>query len=77
MAWQQILIQLAIVIASYAFTVSRTPKPSNATVEESQLPAVKSGQNVSVLFGKVWVKSPAIIYSGNKGAYPIKQKVGK
>lgn len=71
--------QIIWLLVSLALSYALTPKPKipNATAGNLDIPIPKLGQPIAVVFGEVWIDSPAISYYGNPISEPIKSKSGK
>lgn len=70
LVWQ-LLLAIAVDIAGYLLT----PKPSNNTsAEDIQAPTAESGKTMTVIFGTRSVKSPNVLWFGNKQIRTFKVK---
>lgn len=65
-----IVIAVVIFIVSTVLTILLTPKPKTtiptaATIDEFQLPQHDEGTPVNVIFGRVWIDDPMVLWYGN------------
>lgn len=74
--WVALAVSLIMSAISYALA-PKPPKPQNATVGELEIPSPPNNKPVPVVFGKVWIKNPGVIYYGNPRQEAIKSKGGK
>lgn len=74
--WYMIAVMIVSMIVSYA--LRPTPQqPNPQTIEDLNIPTVKEGTPVAVVFGDVWVDSPQIVWYGALSTQPIKSSGGK
>jgi hypothetical protein len=65
----------AIAVASLIYTYLNTPRPSVAVSpkpEDVKAPTVDEGAPISVVFGTVEIKNPAVVQFGEVNTYPVK-----
>lgn len=74
--WAAIAVSLVISAISYVLT-PKPPAPKNAVAGKLEVPHPPLGEAIPVVFGRVWVKSPGVIYYGNEKVVPIKSDGGK
>lgn len=71
----QIIIAIVMMIVSYALT----PKPKSRAPEAGELdvPKMKAGSPIPVIFGTVRIKSPTVVWYGDGGLTKIRSDSGK
>lgn len=65
-----IVVAVVIFIISTVLTILLTPKPkvtvpTAATIDEFQLPQHDEGTPINVIFGRVWLSDPMVLWYGN------------
>ena len=73
-------IQLAIFIISAVLSMALRPKikpPPAATMQDINLPTIKAGTPVPVVFGDVWIDQWFVLDYGDLRNSPIKEKSSK
>lgn len=76
----QILIQLAIMVASYLLSTLLAPKPKTpppAAFDDFDFPQFDETTPQLVVFGDVWVKDWQVLWYGNYRTTAIKSDGGK
>lgn len=72
------VIALAISVALQVASLLLRPKPKtnrDASVRELEAPTASAGKEVSVIFGRVIVKDPNVLWFGDKSQSTYKVKV--
>jgi hypothetical protein len=73
-------LELALFIVSAVLSIALRPKvkpPPAATMSDVNLPTIKSGTPVYVVFGDVWIDNWFVLWYGDMSTTPIKEKSGK
>ena len=66
-----------LIVSYLSYALTPKPKIPNATAGNLDIPVPKLGQPITVVFGDVWIDSPAISYYGNPVTKAIKSKSAK
>jgi hypothetical protein len=74
--WQQIAVFIVLSLISYALT-PKPEGPKNAVAGKLDIPHPPMGEEIPVIFGKVWVKEAGVIYYGNPQTKKIQSEGGK
>ena len=74
--WVALAVSLALQVVAYILT-PKPEGPKNATAGKFDVPHLPMGEEIPVVFGRVWVKDAGVIYYGNKDTKAIKTKGGK
>lgn len=75
--WVQLAVAVAMLIVSYAISLSMQPKPQKPIAGSLDIPKAKAGDPIPVVFGTVLIKDSNIIDYGDARVQPIKTKGGK
>lgn len=68
----QIIIAVVMAVASYLLTPK--PKgPASPKAQDIDAPTVDAGRSIPVVFGRVRVKSPNLLWMGGQGNVDIKK----
>jgi len=73
--WQQIIVAIVLYAISYALTPRPDP-PKDAVAGKLDVPHPPMGDEIPVVFGRVWVKEAGVIYYGNKKQKEIMSEGG-
>lgn len=76
MSWYYVGVFVASVVVSYLLA----PKPPNAkpqSLTDDSLPIAKDGQPIPVVFGRVKITGPNILWYGDLAYRAVKTKTGK
>jgi len=77
--WDDALIYLAIILTSYAISVSMAPKigdPKSAAFDDFSFPQADEGTPQAVVFGDCWSGDWCILALGNFETSPIRKDSG-
>ncbi len=74
--WVALAVSLALQVVAYILS-PKPEGPQNATAGRLDVPHPPMGEEIPVVFGKVWVKDAGVIYYGNKDLKAIKSGGGK
>lgn len=68
-----VLISIALNVVAYVITPKNKAKGTSA-VREIEGPTAEDGKPLAMIFGEEWIKSPNVIWTGDKAAraYEIK-----
>jgi hypothetical protein len=76
MVWN-FIVQLAIaLVVSYYMRPDPPPAPNPATLEEFDVPTAEEGRPIPVVFGRVHIRSPNVVWYGDLRTTPIKSGGG-
>ena len=73
-------VQLVILVIAIIAAVALQPKPPGrkpSSLEEIDIPTADEGRPIPVVYGTVVTKSPNVVWYGDLGYQPVKQKGGK
>ena len=82
MGWDDlayVVIMLVLSMVSYYINRRNQQKPvapKPAALEDFSVPTAEIGREIPVLFGTRWIKSPNVVWYGDLGIIPKKEKVG-
>lgn len=62
----QILVAIAMMVLSYVLTPKAKTPRSESTAEDMDDPTCEAGKPIAVIFGTVTIKSPNILWWGDK-----------
>ena len=68
-------VQLALLVLSAVVTAMLTPKPpapKKATLADFQVPTAEQDRAIPVVFGRVWVTGPNVVWYGDLSTVAIK-----
>lgn len=71
---------IIILVASVALSYALQPKPQTpepASMKDINIPTAEEGKPIGVVFGRVVVKSPNVIWYGDLRTDSVKTKSGK
>lgn len=74
MIWD--IIVRIVVYAALSAVLAPKPKSQNAkaaTLEDFDFPRPDPSANVPVIFGTVWIKSPAVVWYGDLRTEPVRR----
>lgn len=74
--WVLVAVSLALQVVSYILA-PKPEGPKNAVAGKLDVPHPPMGEEIPVVFGKVWIKDAGVIYYGNPQKKAIKTKGGK
>ena len=73
-------VQLAVLVVSVLVAQALAPKPPSpkpAGIGDFQVPTATEDKAIPVVFGKVWITGPNVVWYGNLFYEKIKKKGGK
>jgi len=71
------LIFFLISVAIQIMLAPRPPKPKPAALTDFDIPTADENRPIPVVFGKVRITGPNVVWYGDLGVIPIKKKGGK
>ena len=71
--WVQIIVAIAMAVLSYALTPKAKTKTNTLKPQEVTVPTVTAGSPVQVVFGRVRVRNPNILWYGNQSSSAIRK----
>ena len=74
--WEAIAISIILNVVAYVLT-PKPEGPKNAVAGKLDIPHPPMGEEIPVIFGKVWVKEAGVIYYGNPQTKKIQSEGGK
>lgn len=74
--WMMIAVSIALQVVAYILT-PKPDGPKDAVAGKMDVPHPPMGEEIPVVFGKVWVKDAGVIYYGNPQTKQIKSEGGK
>lgn len=75
--WPQIGIAIIMQIVSSMLMALTAPKPKAPEAGKIDVPTTEEGEEISIIFGTILVKSPKVIGYGQQRTVAIKSKGGK
>lgn len=73
-AWL-IQVFIAIVVSAIGYALSPKPKAQGPKAQTLESPTIDAGRNMPVVFGRVRVKSPNLMYMGGRFTEEVKRRV--
>lgn len=74
--WVLVAVSLTLQVLSYVL-MPKPEGPKDATAGTLEVPHPPMGEEIPVVFGRVWIKDPGVIYYGNPQKKAIKSDGGK
>ena len=74
--WIAIAVSIALQVLAYVLT-PKPEGPKNAVAGKLDIPHPPMGEEIPVIFGKVWVKEAGVNYYGNPQTKKIQSEGGK
>ena len=74
--WLYAGLLLASIAASFLLTPKR-PEKKPAALTDFDFPTAEQGRPIPVVFGKVLVKDPNVVWYGDLASQPVKSEGGK
>lgn len=68
----QVVVAIALAVLSYVIS-PKPKKPSAPKAQEIDIPTVDAGRSIPVVFGRVRVKSPNLVWMGGLRSEEIKR----
>lgn len=74
--WVWLAVSIALQVISFVL-MPRPEGPKNAVAGKLDIPHPPMGEEIPVVFGRVWINDPGVIYYGNPQKKAIKSDGGK